>query len=80
MSAIPAILIDYEESKLGTTSGEAIIQATNFYNAMTQDDRSKISDMFKELFENSAILGMAGNTNWKIKPLTLYDNGAASNI
>ena len=80
MSAIPAILIDYEESKLGTTSGEAIIQATNFYNAMTQDDRSKISDMFKELFENSAILGMAGNTNWKIKPLNLYDNGATSDI
>src|SRR5690606_25752152 len=45
--AIPAVLIDYEESKLGSTSGEAIIQATNFYNAMTQDYRALISQSFR---------------------------------
>ncbi len=69
---LPAILIDYEESKLGTTSGEAIIQATNFFNAMTSDDRSTISEIFKEIFSNSANETLAKNINWNIKPINLY--------
>ncbi len=69
---LPAILIDYEESKLGTTSGEAIIQATNFYNAMTMDDRSTISGIFKEIFVNSNNPDLANNQNWNIKKISLY--------
>ena len=42
-NAIPQILIDYEDSKLGTTSGEALFQASEFYNQMTQELRSTIA-------------------------------------
>lgn len=77
-SALPAILIDYEESKLGTTSGEAIIQATNFYNAMTQDDRATISQIFEEIFTNFDNEALKNNKNWNIKPLSLY--GTTTNI
>lgn len=77
--AIPAILIDYEESKLGTTSGEAIIQATNFYNSMTQDDRAKISQAFKNIYSNFSNEKLANNDDWEIEPLNLYGN-ATTNI
>lgn len=81
MKALPAVLIDYEESKLGTTSGEAIIQATNFYNAITKDDRTTISEMFKELLTNFDDPTLANNTNWEITPLNLYQtNGQSTNI
>lgn len=70
---IPAILIDYEENKLGSTSGEAIIQATNFFNQVTKDDRASVSRMFKEIFSNSDNKDLANNTNWNIKPLSLYE-------
>ena len=80
MFAMPAILIEYENSKLGTTSGEAIKQATEFYNAITQDDRAMISEVFAELFQDSTINGLAGNTNWNIKPLNLYGNGTSTNV
>lgn len=69
---IPAILIDYEESKLGTTSGEAIIQATNFYNAITEDDRASLSEMFKEIFKHWKDPILSENKNWEIKKLNLY--------
>lgn len=69
---IPAILIDYEESKLGTTSGEAIIQATNFFNSMTRDDRKLISEIFKEIFSNSVDEKLSTNQNWNIKEIELY--------
>lgn len=73
VNALPAILIDYDESKLGTTSGEGIIQATNFFNAMTKDDRKAISEMFKEIFSKFDNKILKENTNWEIKPLSLYD-------
>jgi len=71
---IPAILIDYEDSKLGGTSGESIIQATNFYNAMTADDRKLISQAFEDVFSLSDNPVLKNNTNWNIKPLKLIDN------
>ncbi len=64
---LPAILIDYESSSLGTTSGEAIQQATNFYNAMTHKDRRKLEQSFAELFAKTEINGLKGNTDWKRK-------------
>jgi len=80
MAAIPAILIDYEESKLGTTSGEAIIQATEFYNAVTADDRMQLQEIFQEIFSHSADPVLSGNTNWNIKPLNLYNNNGTPPI
>lgn len=74
IKALPAILIDYEESKLGNTSGEAITQATNFYNAMTQDDRALISESFKEIYSQFAGGKFEGITNWNIKPLNLTND------
>lgn len=76
--ALPAVLIDYEESSLGTTSGEGIVQAVNFYNSMTADDRSHMSRMFMEIFKHSDIPELANNEDWSIKPLqllTLSSNG-----
>ena len=73
MKALPAILIDYEESKLGTTSGEAIIQATNYYNAVTRDDRAAVSQMFKELLSNMVNESLSTNQDWTIKELSLYE-------
>lgn len=71
---LPSVLIDYDESKLGTTSGEGIIQATNFFNQITKDDRKSISDMFKEIFSNFVDERLSSNMNWNIKPLTLYES------
>lgn len=70
--ALPSVLIDYDESKLGSTSGEGITQAVNFYNAMTFDDRQSISEMFKEIFSRSINPVLRSNTNWTIKELSLY--------
>ncbi len=69
--ALPSVLIDYDESKLGTTSGEAVVQAVNFYNAMTADDRSHLSRMFAEVFKHSDNALIAANDNWNITPLKL---------
>ena len=74
---VPSIFLDYETNKLGGTSGEAIIQATNSYNATTSDARSLLSEYLQELFSNFADERLRNNTNWKIKPLKLYDNGTA---
>lgn len=57
-NAIPQILVDYEDSKLGTTSGEALFQASTFYNQMTKELRKFISESFVEMF-----------SRWKDEPL-----------
>lgn len=72
VNALPAVLIDYEESKLGTTSGEAIIQATNYYNAMTRDDRKAIEEYMESMLKNFDNPALQNNTNWKIKEVELY--------
>lgn len=72
-SALPAILIDYEENKLGNTSGEAIKQAFDFFNLMTENDRAIISRSFEEIFKTYPEL--KDKENWKIKPL---DNGTTT--
>lgn len=77
--ALPAVLIDYEESSLGTTSGEGIVQAVNFYNSMTADDRSHMSRMFREIFKHSDIPELANNEDWDIKPLQLITINAVQN-
>lgn len=74
VNGLPAVLIDYEEGKLSTTSGESIIQATNFFNCMTESERKTISQAFAEIFKNSVIPELKNNQNWNIKPLKLYEN------
>lgn len=71
---IPKLLIDPDEGSLGTTSGEGVIQATNFFNQITRDDRNSISAMFKEIFSNFANEVLSNNTDWSIKPLSLYES------
>lgn len=67
-NAIPQILIDYETSQLGTTSGEALKQAAEFYNAMTVDARMKVTQIFDELFKNFIDPALRGR-NWEIREL-----------
>jgi hypothetical protein len=67
--ALPAILIDYVESSLGTTSGEAIQQAVSFYNAMTRDERKALSNFLKETFQDFE--SMPKDINWDLKELSL---------
>ena len=69
--ALPAVLIDYEESKLGSTSGEGITQAVNFYNSQTTDLRSEISDILKTLLGNFDNEDLRNNDNWAIRKLVL---------
>lgn len=73
VKALPAVLIDYEQGNLSSTSGESIIQATNFFNQMTKDDRNSLSEMFQEIFSRFDNEVLQKNTNWNIKPLKLYD-------
>ena len=75
---VPSIFLDYDSNKLGGTSGEAIIQATNSYNAQTRDSRNLLSETLKELFSSFDNEALRNNTNWEIKPLTLYDNGSTN--
>ena len=63
-------MIEYENSKLGSTSGEAIIQAVNFYNAMTKSDRKGIEQAFKEIY----------GLDFKIKEISLTQNNGTTNI
>ena len=72
---VPSIFLDYDANKLGGTSGEAIIQATNSFNAQTRDARSLLSETLRELFTSFDNETLSKNTDWSIKPLTLYENG-----
>ena len=67
-NAIPQILIDYETGQLGTTSGEALKQAAEFYNSMTTEIRMHLSQIFSELF-NTWIDPVMRGRNWEIKEL-----------
>jgi hypothetical protein len=70
--ALPAVLIDYEQGKLSGTSGEAIVQATNYYNALTQGVRQAISELFKDIFSNSVNPTLKAVTDWSLKEVSLY--------
>jgi len=69
--AIPAVLIDYDESKLGTTSGEALIQAVNYYNAITDELRTAFGNWLAGLLQETDNPTLQNNIDWTIKPLTL---------
>jgi hypothetical protein len=70
--AIPQILIAYEDSQLGTTSGEALNQAAKIYNSQTVQKRTMISNSFKELFKywkDEKYNAM----DWNIEPLNFAE-------
>ena len=75
-NAIPQILIDYEDSKLGTTSGEALFQASLFYNQMTEELRKTISESFKEMFSRWQNQDLRVK-EWIIEPIVLGAKGEA---
>lgn len=66
--AIPQILIAYEDSQLGTTSGEALKQAAKIYNSQTVGKRDIVKNAFTELFKNWHDQRF-NNSNWEISPL-----------
>lgn len=76
---VPNLLIEIEDGIFSGQSGESIKQATNFYNAMTQDERALISKSFENIYSNSNNEELKNNTDWTIKPLNLITD-ATTNI
>ena len=76
-NAIPQILIDYEDSKLGTTSGAALFQASAFYNQMTMELRKFISESFVEMFTRWKDEPFRNKT-WEIEPAILGEKSEGS--
>jgi hypothetical protein len=80
-AAIPQILIEAPENSIFGTSGEAFVQAFDFYNTQTADYRTAISQWLVSIFKYSADVKLASST-FKIKPLTygtLDTSGATTN-
>lgn len=73
-NALPAVLIDYEQGQLSQASGEMLIQAENYYNAITRGLRETFSELFKDIYSHFADPVLKNNTNWKIKELSLFTN------
>lgn len=69
--AIPQILIEYDESKMGTTSGEALTQAVNYYNAITSELRTNFQNWIVGLLQEFDNPTLQANNDWTIKPLQL---------
>lgn len=70
---IPKILIDYEGGKLFGLSGEAIVQATNFYNAITDKTRTLLGNSIGEILSNFKDPILKDNKDWEIVPLNLIE-------
>jgi len=68
---MPAILIDYEMGTLGAASGEMIIQAVNYYNAMTKPIRDAVSEMIKDIYLHHSSEILSTNVDWTLKEVTL---------
>lgn len=69
---IPPVLVDYQEGKLGNTSGESIREAIEFYNDQTRSHRAILEDSFTELMSNWHVAEL-NNKNWAIKELGSID-------
>lgn len=67
---IPVVLIDYEQGKLGNTSGESFIAAQKFYNAMTLEERMTVSMALKEIFKNFYV-DINPGADWTIAKLEI---------
>lgn len=71
--AIPKILLDTNDSAMFGQSGEAFVQAFNFYNTQTKDVRTKISGWFARIMKYHVDANLA-NADYKITPLTYETN------
>ncbi len=69
--AIPPVLIDYEESKLGTTSGEALREAFNYYNNMTRELRTNFGEWIAGYLQELQNPTLEANNDWTIKELSI---------
>lgn len=69
--ALPEILIQHEQSKLGTTSGVAITEAFNYYNAITRQPREDLYSAIIPLLQNFNNETLLNNPDWTIKELSL---------
>jgi hypothetical protein len=67
---IPVVLVDYEQGKLGNTSGESFYAAQNFYNSVTSEERMTIEMAIKSIFSNFYI-DINPAKDWSIKPLEI---------
>lgn len=78
--SIPAILIEQQDGSFFGSSGEAFVQAFNFYNTQTDEKRDAISRWYKEIFKYSAnpILNGADFTIKKLSYGTMDTAGAAN--
>lgn len=81
LMSIPAILIEQQEGGFFGNSGEAFVQAFNFYNTQTSDIRGAISAWYKEIFKNSedAILANGNYTLKKLSYGTVDTGGSTTN-
>ena len=75
---IPPVLVDTVESKLGHVSGQQIIEATNFYNGMTRDERELVEETFKMIFKNHSE-SKFNEEDCKIIPFQLIDSEVEQN-
>lgn len=71
--ALPAVLIDYEQGKLSNTSGEAIVEAVRYYNALTKSLRDTMSEIIKDIYSHHENKILRSNTIWDLKDVSLYD-------
>lgn len=67
---IPVVLVDYEQGKLGNTSGESFYAAQNFYNSVTSEERMTIEMAIKSIFSNF-YMDINPAKDWSIKPLEI---------
>ncbi|MDD4429781.1 MAG: hypothetical protein PHG64_15510 [Paludibacter sp.] len=78
--AIPSILIEQQDGSFFGQSGEAFVQAVNFYNTQTADIRAAVSQWYKEIFKYSSN-PVLKNANFTIKKLSYgtMDAGGTAN-
>lgn len=67
--AIPKILLDTNDSAMFGQSGEAFVQAFNFYNTQTEDIRTKVSGWFSRIMKHHENAELA-TADYKILPLS----------
>ena len=80
LNAIPQILIEAPDAGMFGQSGEAFVQAFNFYNSQTLEIRAAVSQWLISIFKHSADPILA-KSNFKIIPLkygTLDSSGTTT--
>lgn len=76
---LPAVLVDYEQGQLSQASGEMIIQATNYYNALTAPLREVMSEIMKDIYSHHKSDVLKANTDWSIKDTVIFKKETSIN-